>query len=191
MMEISLRQPYSFYQLGRRGNQEDARFPDDDAPQDCNPAFIVCDGVGGQDKGEVASRTVADAIGKYMTKIDLSLPFTAHDFQKVLDHAYSALNKKIETVSHEMATTLTFVCFNSNGAFCAHMGDSRIYHIRPGVGILYQSEDHSLVNMLVHSGNLTPEKAINHPQSNVITRCMGYVEKGTSRPTAPTACCTK
>jgi protein phosphatase len=185
-MEISLRQPYSFCQLGRRGNQEDARFPDDDAPQDCKPAFIVCDGVGGQDKGEVASRTVADAIGKYMSKVDLTKPFTAQDFQKVLNNAYASLNKQLETVSREMATTLTFVCFHQNGAFCAHMGDSRIYHVRPGVGILYQSEDHSLVNVLVHSGNLTPEEAINHPQSNVITRCMGYVEKGGTRPTATT-----
>jgi protein phosphatase len=185
-MEISLRQPYSFCQLGRRGNQEDARFPDDDAPQDCKPAFIVCDGVGGQDKGEVASRTVADAIGNYMSKVDLTKPFTAQDFQKVLNYAYTSLNKQLETVSREMATTLTFVCFHKNGAFCAHMGDSRIYHVRPGVGILYQSEDHSLVNVLVHSGNLTPEEAINHPQSNVITRCMGYVEKGGTRPTATT-----
>jgi protein phosphatase len=185
-MEISLRQPYSFCQLGRRGNQEDARFPDDDAPQDCKPAFIVCDGVGGQDKGEVASRTVADAIGNYMSKVDLTKPFTAQDFQKVLNYAYTSLNKQLETVSREMATTLTFVCFHKNGAFCAHIGDSRIYVVRPGVGILYQSEDHSLVNVLVHSGNLTPEEAINHPQSNVITRCMGYVEKGGTRPTATT-----
>jgi protein phosphatase len=185
-MEISLRQPYSFCQVGRRGNQEDARYPDDDTPQDCKPAFIVCDGVGGQDKGEIASRTVADAIGKYMLKVDLTTPFTDRTFQKVLDYAYSSLNKQFEAVSREMATTLTFVCFHKNGAFCAHMGDSRIYHVRPGVGIIYQSEDHSLVNALVHSGNLTPEEAINHPKSNVITRCMGYAEKGAARPTATT-----
>jgi protein phosphatase len=185
-MEILLRQPFSFCQLGSRNNQEDARFPDDDAPQDCKPAFIVCDGVGGQDKGEVASRTVADAIGNYMSKVNLTKPFTAQDFQKVLNYAYASLNKQLETVSREMATTLTFVCFHQNGAFCAHMGDSRIYHVRPGVGILYQSEDHSLVNVLVHSGNLTPEEAINHPKSNVITRCMGYVENDSDRPTATT-----
>jgi protein phosphatase len=185
-MEITLKQPYSFCQLGRRSNQEDARFPDENAPQDCKPAFIVCDGVGGQDKGEVASHTVADAIGKYMSKVDLTRPFTAQDFQKVLDYAYASLKKQLETVSREMATTLTFVCFHQKGAFCAHMGDSRIYHVRPGVGILYRSEDHSLVNMMVHSGNLTPEEAINHPQSNIITRCMGYVEKGGARPTATT-----
>lgn len=185
-MEILLKQPYSFCQKGRRSNQEDARFPDDDSPQGVKPAFVVCDGVGGQDKGEVASRTVADAIGDYMDNVDLTKPFDALDFSKVLEYVYIRLNKVMGHDNREMATTMTFVCFHGNGVFCAHMGDSRIYHIRPGVGILYQSEDHSLVNALVHSGNITPEEAINHPQSNVITRCIGYVEKGIEKPSATT-----
>lgn len=185
-MEIMLKQPYSFWQRGRRPNQEDARFPDCDAPQECKPAFVVCDGVGGQDKGEVASRTVADAIGRFIEDVDLTKPFTSSDFSKVLEYVYSCLYKKMRSDTREMATTMTFVCFNAAGAFCAHMGDSRIYQVRPGVGIMYQSEDHSLVNALVHSGNLTPEEAINHPQSNIITRCISYVEKGTDKPSATT-----
>lgn len=185
-MEILLKQPYSFCQKGRRSNQEDARFPDDDSPQGVKPAFVVCDGVGGQDKGEIASRTVADSIGDYMDNVDLTIPFDASDFSKVLEYVYNRLNKVMGHDNREMATTMTFVCFHANGVFCAHMGDSRIYHIRPGVGILYQSEDHSLVNALVHSGNITPEEAINHPQSNVITRCIGYVEKGIEKPSATT-----
>lgn len=185
-MEIQLKQPYSFCQLGKRGNQEDARFPDDNMPQGLKPAFVVCDGVGGCDKGEVASRTVADAIGSYMNRVDLTLPFTVRDFAKVLDYAYSCLNSKISSKSTDMATTMTFVCFHDGGVFCAHIGDSRIYHIRPGVGIMYQSEDHSLVNALVHSGNLTPEEAIDHPRGNIITRCMGYVSRDSERPAATT-----
>ncbi len=183
-MEILLRQPYSFCQRGERANQEDARFPDCDAPQGCKPAFVVCDGVGGQAKGEVASRTVADAIGTYMEGVDLTKDFTPEDFSKVLSHAYSALHRKMQGDTREMATTMTFVCFSAAGAFCAHIGDSRIYHVRPGVGIMYRSEDHSLVNALVHSGNLTPEGAINHPNSNIITRCMAYVDKGADAPAA-------
>lgn len=173
-MEIILNQPYSFCQIGRRSNQEDARFPDENAPQDYRPAFILCDGVGGHDKGEIASRTVADAMGLYMSKVDLSKPFSVSDFGKTLEYAYDCLNKKISKGSRDMATTMTFVCFHGSGVLCAHIGDSRIYHIRPEVGILYRSEDHSLVNALVHSGNITPEEAIDHPQGNVITRCMGY-----------------
>ena len=60
----------------------------------------------------------------------------------------------------------------------AHIGDSRIYHIRPEVGIMYRSDDHSLVNALVRSGNITAEQAINHPQSNFITRSMSCVDAG-------------
>lgn len=185
-MEIILSQPYSYCQLGKRGNQEDARYPDENVPERHHYAFIVCDGVGGQDKGEVASRTVADAMGSYMEGVDLSKPFGSNDFSSVLDHAYSCLFRKMNSHSQEMATTFTFVCFSSSGVLCAHMGDSRIYHIRPGVGIMYQSEDHSLVNTLVHSGNLLPEEAINHPNGNIITRCMAHVEKGERKPSATT-----
>ena len=185
-MEILLKQPYSFRQRGNRPNQEDARFPDCDTPQGYKPAFVVCDGVGGQDKGEVASQTVADAIGRYMEDVDLTRPFTSNDFSKVLEYVYSCLYKKMRNDTREMATTMTLVCFNADGVFCAHIGDSRIYHVRPGVGIMYQSEDHSLVNALVHSGNLTPEEAINHPKSNVITRCISYIERGMDKPSATT-----
>lgn len=183
-MEIRIRQPYSFCQIGRRGNQEDARYPDADRPEDCKPAFVVCDGVGGADKGEVASRTVADALGDYMKRVDLGKPFSEKDFGKALDYAYDRLNRAMSRDTREMATTMTFVAFHDRGAMCAHMGDSRIYHVRPGVGIIYRSEDHSLVNALVHSGNITPEEAIDHPQSNVITRCLAYVEYPEDRPNA-------
>lgn len=170
-MEILLNQPCSFIQLGRRTNQEDARFPDEDMPQDYNAAFVICDGVGGQDCGEVASRIVADSIGKSMQKYDLSKPFGYQDFEKVLKTAYKAIGST-KKGKPEMATTMAFICFHSEGVFIAHIGDSRIYHIRPQVGIMHQSNDHSLVYALVHSGNLTPEEAIGHPQSNIITRCI-------------------
>lgn len=185
-MNIRLRQPYSFCQMGKRLNQEDARFPNEDIPRSHNSSFVVCDGVGGQDKGEIASGTVAESIGTYMSKIDLTRPFDIADFKKLLESAYAALDKQMDKSTREMATTMTFVCFHSEGALCAHIGDSRIYHIRPGVGILYQSDDHSLVNALVHAGTITPEEAIDHPKGNIITRCMGYVEKGLPKPAATT-----
>lgn len=183
-MKLRLSQPYSYIQKGRRPNQEDARFPDCDTPEGCKPVFIVCDGVGGHQKGEVASHTVANAMGKSMNGFDLSRPFTGADFGKVLDDAYNALYKAMTPSTRDMATTMTFVCFSESGVFCAHMGDSRIYHVRPGVGILYRSEDHSLVNALVHSGNISPEEALNHPKSNVITKCFAYVEEGEDKPSA-------
>lgn len=174
-MKITLSQPYSFCQPGKRDNQEDARFPDCDVPPHPLPFFLVCDGVGGHEKGEIASRTVCQAFARHLGRFDWTGDFSLKDFSQALDYAYSSLYKAMRKETKEMATTLTFVCFHSQGATAAHIGDSRIYHIRPQVGILYRSDDHSLVNALVHSGNLTPQEAENHPQGNYITRCMGYV----------------
>ena len=80
-MEILLSQPYSFCQLGKRSNQEDARFPDANEPRSPGRVFVVCDGVGGQEKGEVASRLVADTIGHEMLRVDLSKPFGTAGFE--------------------------------------------------------------------------------------------------------------
>lgn len=173
MIKFILSQPYSFLQNGRRSSQQDARYPDCDAPQGVAPVFVVCDGVGGQQGGDIASRTVADAIGEEMKNYNLAEPFTVDDFEQVMAVAYRAIDEAARhTGMPDMATTLTFVCFHGGGVFQAHAGDSRIYHVRPGVGILRQSSDHSLVNALVRSGNLSPEEARNHPQSNIITRCI-------------------
>ena len=185
-MKIEISRPYSFCQLGKRDNQEDARFPDEDMPAGCAPVFVVCDGVGGRDKGEVASRLVADTLGEYVASRDLSRGLDSEDLSAALGHVYRRFERNLTPDTREMATTMTLVAFHRRGVLCSHMGDSRIYHVRPGVGILYRSDDHSLVNALVHSGNLTPEEAIDHPRSNVITRSIGYVEPGDERPAATT-----
>lgn len=181
-MKINIGQPYSFMQLGQRGNQEDARFPDSDQPDARQRFFLVCDGVGGNEGGEVASNTVCRTFGKVLSKYDFtSNELTKALFGSTLDAAYSALDDAADKRNKEMATTMTFVCFHAGGCTMAHIGDSRIYHIRPGFGILYRSDDHSLVNSMVHSGMITPEEAVNHPQSNVITRYMGATDDDETR----------
>ena len=60
---------------------------------------------------------------------------------------------------------------DSDGITFAHVGDSRIYYLRQGE-ILYRSEDHSLVNLWVSLGKITPEEAATHPQRNVIVRAI-------------------
>ena len=180
-MDIRLNQAYSFHQIGHREYQEDSRFPDVDATNQEQRFFVVCDGVGGCDKGEVASQTVCESIGKSMSRVDFEDDFTNEDFNRVLDAAYDALDAKRNSSNREMATTLTFVCFHGGGCTMAHIGDSRIYQIRPSEGILYRSDDHSMVNTMVHNGVLTPEQAINHPQGNVITRYMESVDYDQNR----------
>ena len=180
-MKIILSQSFSFCQLGVRDNQEDARFPNTDAIDNKQRFFIVCDGVGGSENGELASQTVCDSFAASLKDFDFTKDFSNEDFSKALDHAYHALDKKAKGDSKDMATTLTFVCFHGNGCTMAHIGDSRIYLIRPEDGILYRSDDHSLVNSMVHNGVITPEEAKDHPQQNVITRYMESVAKDENR----------
>lgn len=171
-MIIEIDSIFSFRQFGERENQEDSRYPDNDRPSIESSTFVVCDGVGGCDKGEVASATVCEKIGELMSHHKSIDDFTDTDFKHILDQSYKALDEVSDESNLGMGTTLTFLSFHSEGAMAAHIGDSRIYQIRPGEGIIYRSEDHSLVNALLRSGNLSPDKVKDHPKGNVITRCM-------------------
>lgn len=170
-MKIELGQSYSFIQQGIRHSQEDARFPDLDQPSMEQRIFMVCDGVGGNSKGEVASRTVCDAIGNALSNRDWTKPLTDREFALVLGKAYAAL-EKAAVQTRDMATTMAFVAFHGAGVMVAHIGDSRIYQVRPGVGVMYRSDDHSLVNAMVHAGSMSPEAVESHPQRHFITRSM-------------------
>lgn len=172
-MIVDIDSIYSFHQLGERDNQEDSRFPDTDVPNTDAAIFVVCDGVGGCDKGEVASSVVCNRIGGLLSSHKNTDEFTDEDFKYLLNQAYKALDDVSDESNMGMGTTLTFLSFHSNGILAAHIGDSRIYQIRPGEGIIYRSEDHSLVNALLRSGNISPDAIKNHPKGNVITRCMG------------------
>lgn len=179
-MKIIIRQPQCFTEIGRKENQEDYLWP---SPKETTAAcrvFLMCDGVGGQDHGEVASRTAATALGTYLSNhVSEDGKLTKALFEEALAHAYDALDQADATASSKMATTMTCLALHSGGALIAHIGDSRVYHIRPSLadangrtGIIYQSTDHSLVNDLLRAGELTEEEAANFPHKNVITRAM-------------------
>lgn len=173
-MRITIDKAYSFHQQGGRGNQEDSRYPDQDSVSNAN-FFIVCDGVGGEDKGEVASRIVCQTIGSKLRTKDVAVrEISVSDISEVIDAAYDALDEMAEKhpETADMGTTLTLLCLHKGGAVSVHIGDSRIYQFRKNYGCIFKTEDHSLVNNLVKNGLITPEEAINHPQSNVITRAM-------------------
>lgn len=184
-MKITLAPALAYHQIGKRPNQEDSLFPQGNALLDGESLsyFIVCDGVGGAEKGEVASNTVANSLGKHISRT--SQPLTAEVFANVMTDVYADLeNKMKEADTYDMATTLTFVNFDQDGVLAAHIGDSRIYHIRPGAGVLYRSDDHSLVNAMVKAGLITERQAETHPQRNVITRCVNHVDADADPPRA-------
>lgn len=182
-MRISIRRPLCFSEIGRKDNQEDYLWPLPQGVSANDRIFLMCDGVGGQDSGEVASQTAATALGTYLKE---HMPedgvLTKAVFEEALAYAYDMLDSADTSdagAQRKMGTTMTCLVLHAGGAMMAHIGDSRIYQIRPlladsngRTGIIYQSTDHSLVNDLLRAGEITEEEAAHFPQKNVITRAM-------------------
>ena len=172
-------QAYGLWELGQRSNQEDALFPEMGKINADDRLFIVCDGMGGHESGEVASNLVCQTMSRsvFLQCPDASGPFTDQSFEQALSDALSALDLQPSDGERKMGTTLTFLKFHDQGCTIAHIGDSRVYHIRPGQGevdtaILFQTEDHSLMNDLIRMGEFTKEESRNFGMKNVITRAL-------------------
>ena len=157
----------SLQELGKRSNQEDSIYPKLGEDINDNDLFILCDGMGGHECGEIASQTVCESMSSYI----ISHPDT--DFESALNAAYDALDAVDNNNGKKMGTTMTFLKIEKDSCIVAHIGDSRVYQIRPSEKrIIYVTRDHSLVNDLIACGELTPEEAKNSKQKNVITRAM-------------------
>lgn len=174
----------SILEFGQRkdseGNphQEDSIYPEYGRQSAQDRLFILCDGMGGHEAGEVASSAVCKAMSRnILEECDPEGSFNSSDFLRALEVAYNALDDNDNGSPKTMGTTLAFLKFHEKGAFIAHIGDSRVYHIRPGKTgndtlILHETFDHSLLNQLVKMGEMTKEEAMESGQRNVITRAM-------------------
>lgn len=135
-----------------------------------SPLFVVADGMGGAQAGEVASRLAVDTF-----KGGLS---NGSDPEASLLAQVEQANARINELSHAniehagMGTTITAVYLGEQDVVVAHVGDSRAYCLREGE-LLRLTDDHSLVDELIRQGKLTPEEAEEHPQRSVITRALG------------------
>lgn len=169
---------YNLQELGQRTNQEDSLFPALGKSTSDDRLFVLCDGMGGHEKGEVASATVCATLSRVILSAWHPGEVLSDElFLQALSAAYDALNAKDNGEERKMGTTLTFLCLHASGATVAHIGDSRIYQLRPAskntsARIVFRTQDHSLVNDLVKIGEITEEEAKHHPQKNVITRAM-------------------
>jgi len=158
---------WSIQELGKRSNQEDCIYPSLGVSLPDNDLFILCDGMGGHDCGEVASQTVCNTMSTYLN----SHPDAT--FESALAAAYDALDAKDNHAGKKMGTTLALLKLEEGQCIVAHIGDSRVYQIRPSEKrIVYVTKDHSLVNELVDCGELTLEEAKYSSQKNIITRAM-------------------
>src|ERR1700744_3759848 len=134
------------------------------------PLFVVADGMGGAQAGEVASQLAVEEFHE-------ALPDEGSAEER-LTNRIRAANRRIYDLSrteHEhagMGTTLTAAYLDDDDLAVAHVGDSRAYIFRDGT-LTRLTQDHSLVEELVRQGKLTEEQAAEHPQRSIITRALG------------------
>ena len=137
--------------------------------------FVVADGVGGADAGEVASQTAVDVLNEaFRSKIRYG-----EDVEDLMELAIQRANSSIHQMASEnprfsmMATTVVALHLDGYRATIGHVGDSRLYRLTPDGNLHRETEDHSIVEEEVRAGRMTPEQAANHPSKNVISRALG------------------
>lgn len=174
---IGIAPPLAFHELGQRANNEDSLYPPCGQATASDRLFLVCDGIGGAQKGELASEMVCQQIAAFFANTG-GAPSTPEMVQQAVAQAQAALvaYAAAHPEAKGMGTTLTLLHLHTNGATLAHIGDSRIYHFRAG-HILHQTWDHTLVNQWVAHEIITPEEARNHPRRNVLVRAISDSEK--------------
>ncbi|OLD47874.1 MAG: hypothetical protein AUI63_03630 [Gemmatimonadetes bacterium 13_1_40CM_2_60_3] len=122
--------------------------------------FIVADGMGGHAAGEVASEMAVEMVSHELSDLNDLEAANAH---------------RTERDKLGMGSTVSALLLSETKYLVGHVGDSRIYLVRDGQ-MRQLTKDHSLVQEQVDAGLLTPEQARRHPQSNVITRCIGMAD---------------
>lgn len=163
-----------------RPHNEDCFEVDDE-----NQVYVVADGMGGHNHGEVASRVAVDSVREFIAQPphrDETLPI---DYDANLLHHSNRLKRSIQ-VAHDqvlsavqedgallgMGTTIVGAMLDGPTLAIAHVGDSRSYRLRAGKLELL-TQDHTWVNEQVQAGLLTEKQALHHPLKNVVTRALG------------------
>ena len=150
---------------------------------DLGTLLAVADGMGGANAGEVASAIAIETIKQCFSQPNLS--FIASDEMQItafLNTTIKTADKAIkdyivkdpETIG--MGTTIVICWIVKDKAFVAWCGDSRCYVYNPAQGLKALTKDHSYVQELVDSGQLTEEEAFFHPDNNIITRGLGDID---------------
>jgi protein phosphatase len=150
-----------------------ARSANEDSYWVRSPLFVLADGMGGAQAGEVASKTAVDVFSQQG-----GLPDGPGTYEERLAGLVERANVQVfaQAQSDEqfagMGTTLTVAYVGEDDLAIAHVGDSRFYVLRDGE-LTQLTDDHSLVGELVRRGQISAEEAEDHPQRSIITRALG------------------
>jgi protein phosphatase len=157
---------FSYSHTGKRSNNEDyIKFAD--------LAYALCDGVGGIDNGEIASKIVCES---FISKAALLKPneITSSLIRNIIVEVQTELNQKAkeQPVLNGIGTTFCAAVFTDKGLICAHIGDSRIYVIDMVEEKFWRTTDHSVSSELIKSGIIQESGYRKHPMANQLTRAI-------------------
>ena len=143
--------------------------------------YAVADGMGGHDRGEVASQVAVDSLfeaaRRGLSDVDERQPIVLRELMRgFMQTANRSVIAKGEEHESNMGTTLCAALVHGRDAIVANVGDSRVYLMRGG-NLIRISQDHSLVGFLETLGELTPSEARNHPSGNILVRSIGSVHE--------------
>ena len=158
----------AYTDVGGRSNNEDSYYAGQNGD---SLLFVVADGLGGHDCGEIASSIAAEEL-----KTQFETCGDKFDLQQAICDANSRILVKQEEMQLKMRTTIVAVLVGKNKTVFAHVGDSRGYAFSNG-DIVYQTVDHSVSQMAVNVGEITADQIRHHADRNVLTRVLGADEK--------------
>src|SRR5215468_1953686 len=169
----------------RRQINEDALFRDD-----ARGFYVIADGVGGHNKGEIASREAVEQLRMWVygaerdlerlvARIQAGDKDGVWEIRRLLESGVKSAcymvygMAELDPEKKGMSTTLSALLIRANLAFAVHVGDSRVYRVRKA-NVLQITEDHTLINYKVKHGMMTKQEAEKAAGKNVITRAVGH-----------------
>lgn len=158
----------TFTDIGTCENNEDAFGVFEKGTKRC---MVLCDGLGGHGKGEVASAIVKDEFGRMFLEEDVT---PEAFFDKAFESSQYKLLKEqeLQRAWAEMKTTAVCLYLDGEKVLCSHVGDSRLYYFHKNKYIK-RTIDHSVPQMLALSGDIKEKDIRNHPDRNRLLRVMG------------------
>ena len=144
--------------------------------------YIVADGMGGHQFGEVASNAAIRSVAGYVLRkfhpylFQIKADAMDESFQEIMQAGVREAQRAIQKEAPGSGTTLTAALVVGQQVTVAHVGDSRAYFIYPDGRVEPITRDHSLVKRLEELGHITPEEAANYPHRNVLYRALGQGE---------------
>ena len=152
-------------------------------PSEAGTLIAIADGMGGAAAGDVASQKAVESLSRQFQSS--ASPIQPAEREAFLKASIATIDEELKqhAIDHfetaGMGTTIVVAWMNAETVTLAWCGDSRCYLYRPSDGLSRLTHDHSYVQQLVDQGELHPDEAITHPDSNVITRCLGDTDTAT------------